>query len=188
MAQACFLFPPFDALRQASVTPMLTAAYNKFRLRTLINSMNTYPYTMASIAPRKRAFTPKVRTGCLTCKNETSCLYQLMLTTTRQVRQYSGHALLPDEFMNRNGHVKCDEARPHCVRCQKLNLKCYGFPLDSQALNKSTALTTKDRPLLPKVLDTKRLGTEIRLKTVARNGRSFEPRVGCTTSKDETNN
>ncbi|KAK7996174.1 hypothetical protein PG991_015641 [Apiospora marii] len=53
----------------------------------------------APLVPRKRASKPKVRTGCDTCKK-----------------------VGPDHDVFRR--VKCDEQKPKCVRCEKLNHKC----------------------------------------------------------------
>lgn len=43
---------------------------------------------------RRKRWTTKVRTGCVTCKNR---------------------------------HVKCDEAKPHCLRCIKAGKQCEGY-------------------------------------------------------------
>ncbi|KAK8035134.1 Aspercryptin biosynthesis cluster-specific transcription regulator atnN [Apiospora rasikravindrae] len=53
----------------------------------------------APLVPRKRASKPKVRTGCETCK---------------KVGPYR-------DALRR---VKCDERKPKCVRCEKLNHNC----------------------------------------------------------------
>ncbi|PQE05373.1 C6 zinc finger domain protein [Rutstroemia sp. NJR-2017a BVV2] len=60
---------------------------------------------MPRVAPgkRKRAYRPKTKTGCLTCK-KLICLLFL-------VRR-----------------VKCDEALPHCLRCTSTGRKCDGYP------------------------------------------------------------
>src|SRR5690349_9284878 len=45
-------------------------------------------------ANQRRVSTPKVRTGCITCKTR---------------------------------HVKCDERKPTCFRCEKAGMKCAGY-------------------------------------------------------------
>jgi hypothetical protein len=58
----------------------------------------------------------------------------------------------------RNRHVKCDEIKPECLRCQKLGFRCDGYAavLDSKARSGTLAnhndrnLSKKTRLLLPK--------------------------------------
>ncbi|KAK0660066.1 hypothetical protein QBC41DRAFT_262075 [Cercophora samala] len=68
---------------------------------------------------QKRASTPKVRTGCITCKNR---------------------------------HVKCDERKPKCSRCEKARMECHGYlaktdQKTTRKSNKSATIRGGPRPL-----------------------------------------
>ncbi|KAK0712326.1 hypothetical protein B0T21DRAFT_376414 [Apiosordaria backusii] len=68
---------------------------------------------------QKRASTPKVRTGCITCKNR---------------------------------HVKCDERKPTCSRCEKARMECHGYLAKTdhkttRKSNKSATVRGGPRPL-----------------------------------------
>ncbi|KAK7963770.1 Aspercryptin biosynthesis cluster-specific transcription regulator atnN [Apiospora saccharicola] len=64
----------------------------------------------APLVPRKRASKPKVRTGCDTCKKVGP--YRDVFVRAKQ------------EGLRGNRRVKCDERKPKCVRCEKLNHSC----------------------------------------------------------------
>ncbi|VBB74109.1 Putative protein of unknown function [Podospora comata] len=67
------------------------------------------PHTIVSPpSNQRRASTPKVRTGCITCKNR---------------------------------HVKCDERKPTCSRCEKARMECHGYlaKTDQKAARKSSS-------------------------------------------------
>ncbi|KAK4172872.1 hypothetical protein QBC36DRAFT_336947 [Triangularia setosa] len=78
------------------------------------------PQTVFSLpSNQKRASTPKVRTGCITCKNR---------------------------------HVKCDERKPTCSRCEKARMECHGYlaktdQKTTRKSNKSAAIRGVPRPL-----------------------------------------
>ncbi|KAK4202773.1 hypothetical protein QBC40DRAFT_275678 [Triangularia verruculosa] len=63
---------------------------------------------------QKRTSTPKVRTGCITCKNR---------------------------------HVKCDERKPTCSRCEKARMECHGYlaKTDQKTTRKSNRSVTVRR-------------------------------------------
>ncbi|KAK4184236.1 hypothetical protein QBC35DRAFT_517705 [Podospora australis] len=71
---------------------------------------------------RKRANTPKVRTGCITCKNR---------------------------------HVKCDERKPTCFRCEKACMPCAGYAAKTESRSsskksrRSSSAGSQERSLRP---------------------------------------
>ncbi|KAK4222019.1 hypothetical protein QBC38DRAFT_490832 [Podospora fimiseda] len=90
--------------------------------------MSQSPSPSSSNGPRttqlpnqRRASTPKVRTGCVTCKNR---------------------------------HVKCDERKPTCFRCEKAGMSCAGYitnlepRMTRKAARSTEQLRNGPRPLL----------------------------------------
>ncbi|KAM0351794.1 hypothetical protein ACHAPU_002306 [Fusarium lateritium] len=76
-------------------------------------------YLALSQTPQKpsgRKGSKKVRTGCITCK--------CVLTCASLIRK-----------------VKCDEAKPYCLRCVKTGRQCDGYRLSPNSSPEPTALT-----------------------------------------------
>jgi hypothetical protein len=79
----------------------------------------------------------KTRTGCITCKLVSSslssriCRNPTILTGCRTRR------------------VKCDEAKPTCIRCRDLRLKCWGYlkPKSERAAQRLVPLVPKTHTL-----------------------------------------
>ncbi|KAK3391163.1 hypothetical protein B0H63DRAFT_132810 [Podospora didyma] len=67
---------------------------NQLRAPATSTGMSPISPVDASRPAGRRASTPKVRTGCVTCKNR---------------------------------HVKCDERKPTCQRCEKTGVDCGGY-------------------------------------------------------------
>lgn len=87
---------------------------------------------------RKRASRPKVRTGCQTCKyGVLSGLYIFNFI---------------DDLVPRTRHVKCDETRPSCLRCLKVDFEC-DFLL-AKSSRKDVDSRPKVKPLAPKPTST----------------------------------
>ncbi|KAK3986397.1 hypothetical protein QBC44DRAFT_311387 [Cladorrhinum sp. PSN332] len=83
-------------------------------------SSSTGPRAM-QLSNQRRASTPKVRTGCVTCKTR---------------------------------HVKCDERKPTCFRCEKAGMACAGYVsnleprMSRRAARSAEQLRSGPRPLL----------------------------------------
>lgn len=62
---------------------------------------------------RKRAYRPKTRSGCLTCKGK-----------SKHIDSYL--SISSDGCVARR--IKCDETRPECLRCTTTRRLCDGYP------------------------------------------------------------
>lgn len=73
---------------------------------------------------RKRAYGPKTRSGCLTCKGTS---------------QHNGSDLRLSSDGCAVRRVKCDETKPECLRCTTTRRVCDGYPhtqcIDSSGLD-----------------------------------------------------
>lgn len=90
---------------------------------------------------RKRAYKPKTRTGCITCKSKNHW--------TMLVR------LIKDKWTTNNAdivrRVKCDEARPACIRCTSTGRTCDGYtttdvPTGIESFSSPERMTVALRP------------------------------------------
>jgi hypothetical protein len=89
---------------------------------------------------RKRAFKPKVTTGCMTCKCVAcSPLYFSTMLSHADVRDGS----------SRKRRIKCDEAKPSCKRCIKYGQLTNGYRLrhNYKCPGYSTLPSTRRKPL-----------------------------------------
>jgi hypothetical protein len=71
---------------------------------------------------RVRAFKPKVRTGCMTC---------------RYVIFFSGYIGSLPAHQLRIRRVKCDEAKPNCQKCTSTGRRCDGYLTPPSSSNNS---------------------------------------------------
>ncbi|KNG84886.1 hypothetical protein ANOM_006873 [Aspergillus nomiae NRRL 13137] len=81
-------------------------------------SVSSFPKMPVLAAPdRQRSYRPRAKRGCLTCK-QIGCLdcefYKVDTKLDRVERR-----------------IKCDEARPHCLKCSSTGRKCDGYEAPS---------------------------------------------------------
>jgi hypothetical protein len=108
---------------------------------------------MPRVAPgqRKRAYGPKTRTGCLTCKcvanpniahsprwntsfSRSWCLYHGSLTLWQKWDSAGPHQTIGTKLICwLVRRVKCDEATPSCYSCTSTGRKCDGYEPIMQA-------------------------------------------------------
>lgn len=93
---------------------------------------------------RRRVFKPKTRTGCITCR------YLPLSNSPTETKK------------DRIRRIKCDEAKPACLKCTSTGRKCDGYttgsPVSIPRTSKSpspttpntTTLTTTRKPIAPK--------------------------------------
>jgi hypothetical protein len=129
---------------------------------------------------RKKRFVPKVRTGCKTCRSDTSILSIM-----------KDRALICD---CRKRRLKCDEKKPRCLRCEKDDFDCDrdSNRADRQSHVVSSALELRDKGL--RVIASKRqiscitLGASPTQFPLARVGEDFQYLhrfIECTASSFE---
>lgn len=80
---------------------------------------------------RKRAFAPRVRTGCITCRY--SAYWE-----NRHSRRLT--------YTIRKLHVKCDEAKPTCVNCASRRRLCEGYQSATSLRRFRAAITPQPNP------------------------------------------
>ncbi|OAA47566.1 Zn(2)-C6 fungal-type DNA-binding domain protein [Metarhizium rileyi] len=73
---------------------------------------------------RIRAGKPKVKTGCITCESG-----------------YEGSALPPSNTNHRIRRIKCDEAKPACLRCTSTGRKCDGYDINANPRSRKNDAT-----------------------------------------------
>jgi hypothetical protein len=98
------------------------------------------PSPKAEAAPKrervskgKRASKPKSRSGCITCEHQFSCVQNMKTRANSLSHQASTYFTFQLSFYFpltsscRVRHVKCDETKPICRRCQSFGVLCDGY-------------------------------------------------------------
>lgn len=60
--------------------------------------------------------------------------------------------MLREQYVCRKRHLKCDETKPGCTRCQKAGYRCDGYPTVKQALSRKSIGNTSPAPRSPRAL------------------------------------
>lgn len=115
--------PPLDSLGLAMVQSRVSSLVGLSRSAAMsdtssISSLHDASGSASSSRPSGRKGNKKVRTGCITCKQvHPACVFSFFF-----FQHISANA------QSRIRKVKCDEAKPSCLRCLKTGRKCDGYP------------------------------------------------------------